>query len=221
MTGISPSEKAMLKLYAEHLWDSPWVFSAFVALTEKGLDFSTELLDLGRGDQKTSAYAGATLTARVPAIDHDGFVLSESAAIVEYLEEAFPPPAFPRLLPEGLRERARARQLMHWLRSDLGALREERPTTTMFYRRAEAPLGAAARAAADKLFAASARLVPSGGGPLFGSWCIADAELAFMLHRLILNRDSVPEPVAAWARREWERPSVQAFVKKERPSIGV
>jgi glutathione S-transferase len=30
---------------------------------------------------------------------------------------------------------------------------------------------------------------------LFGQWCIADAELAFMLQRLILNADHVPDPL--------------------------
>jgi glutathione S-transferase len=34
-----------------------------------------------------------------------------------------------------------------------------------------------------------------------------------MLHRLILNRDPVPERIARYAARQWQRPSIQAFVK--------
>ena len=56
-------------------------------------------------------------------------------------------------------------------------------------------------------------LVPQGEGDLFGAFTIADADLAFMLHRLILNGDPVPERIARYATRQWQRPSVQAFVK--------
>lgn len=138
-------------MYAEPLWDSPYVFSAFVALSEKKLAFVTRVVDLHRGEQREPAYRDRSLTARVPSIEHEGFVLSESAAIIEYLEERFRPPAHPALLPGDLHDRARARQVLGWLRSDLTALRDERPTTTMFGQRATTPLGERARAAADKL----------------------------------------------------------------------
>ena len=60
--------------------------------------------------------------------------LAESSAIAEYLEEVLPAPAHARLLPADVKNRARARQVMAWLRSDLGALRDERATVTMFFR---------------------------------------------------------------------------------------
>jgi glutathione S-transferase len=204
-------------LYAEQLWDSPYVFSAFVALREKGLPFETRVLDLTRGEQREPAYRDRSLTARVPSIEHEGFTLSESLAIIEYLDERFPPPAHPALLPSGLRERARARQVLAWLRSDLGPLRDERPTTTMFFARAQAPLGERARAAADKLVRAAEQLIPAGEGALFGAFTMADADLAFMLHRLILNGDAVPDRVLRYAQRVWARPSIQAFVTQKRP----
>lgn len=208
----------MLTLYAESNWDSPWVFSAFVALREKGLEFQEIALDLGRGDARDPAYRARTLTGRVPALDHDGFVLSESSAIVEYLEERFPPPAHAPLLPADLQTRARARQILSWLRTDFGPVREERPTTTMFFERTTAPLGEAARASLEKLLAGCERLVPQAGGALFGAWSIADAELSFMLHRLLLNGDAVPSRIERWARAAWQRPSVQAFVRHPRGS---
>lgn len=207
-----------LTLSAEPLWDSPYVFSSFVALSEKGLPFDVKLVDLARGEQHDPGYARRSLTARVPSLEHDGFSLAESSAIAEYLEEAFPPPRFPALFPAGPRERARARQIMAWLRSDLGALREERPTTTMFFERARDPLGARAQADADKLVRVAGALLPAAGGALFGAWCLADAELAFMLHRLVLNGDPLPDDVRAWAAQQWQRPSVQAFVTRPRPA---
>lgn len=47
-------------------------------------------------------------------------------------------------------------------------------------------------------------------------WSIVDAELAFLIHRLLLAGDPVWPKVEAWAREPWKRASVQAFVKKER-----
>jgi glutathione S-transferase len=148
----------------------------------------------------------------VPSLVHDGFGMAESSAIVEYLEETFP--EIP-VLPKATRERARCRQLMSWLRSDETlALRTERPTTTMFYEseRAKTPLGAAARASADKLCAVASRVLDA-----FGQWNIVHSELAFILHRLILNGDPLPDVLGAWATEQWKRPTVREFVERERP----
>ncbi|HVU00904.1 MAG TPA: glutathione transferase [Polyangiaceae bacterium] len=207
-------------LYDEALWHSPYVFSVFVALTEKGIPFERRTLTLERGDQRTDEYRAASLTARVPAVEHEGFVLSESQAIVEWLEEAFPAPKWPRLLPEKTEDRARARQVMAWLRSDLLALREERSTDTMFFERARAPLGPAAKAAAEKLLFVTSRLVAPGRTTLFSDWSIADADLGFMLERLVMNGDPVPDPVRAYAEAQFRRPSVRAYVEHDRPKPG-
>lgn len=209
-------ENGVLLLHAEPLWDSPWVFSVFVALREKGLTFDVREIDLASGENRAPAYRDATLTGKVPVIEHDGFVLTESSAIVEYLEEAFPAPTFPRLHPADLRMRARSRQLMSVVRSDFGALREERPTTTMFFERATQPLSTAAQAAAERLIDLTSRLLPNHGSTLFGEYALVDSELAFMLHRLLCNGDSVPDRVRAYAEAQWARPSVQAFVQHPR-----
>src|SRR5207249_4664662 len=137
-----------LVLHAETLWISPYVFSAWVALREKALPFAVREVSLVDLANRTPAYQDRNLIAKVPALEHGELCIAESSAIAEYLEDVFPPPAYPRLLPADVRERARARQLMAWLRSDLGALRDERPTATMFYDRATRPLSAAGEAAA-------------------------------------------------------------------------
>jgi glutathione S-transferase len=204
-------------LYGDRYWDSPYFFSVFVALQEKRIAFEVETLDLDRGEQRAAGYRDKSLTGRIPCIDRDGFVLSESLAIIDYLDEAFPAPAHPRVLPESLEQRARARQLLGWVRSDLLALREERPTTTMFFARATTPMSANARTAADKLLRIADAVIPPGEGNLFGTWSIADADLAFMLHRLIANDEAVPERVRAYAVAQWQRPSVRAFVERDRP----
>src|SRR5262249_28205214 len=122
------TEPARCTLFGETLWISPYVFSSFVALREKGTPFDLVEVALADGEHLTPAYRDSSLTARVPAFEHNGVRFAESSAIAEYLDEVFPAPQYPRLLPADVIERARARQIMAWLRSDLGVLREERST---------------------------------------------------------------------------------------------
>jgi glutathione S-transferase len=204
-----------LTLMVDRVWESPYVFLAFVALTEKQLVFDIKEIDLAGGEQRIAAYAVASVTARVPALIHDGFWLTESNAIVEYLEETFPDSK--RLLPKKNPDRARARQVLSWLNSDLLPLREERSTRTLFFERATAPLSEGARTAANKLIRVGEQLIPGDGDKLFEEWSIADAAFSLMLHRLILNGDPVPERLAKYAERTWQRKSVRDFVERPRP----
>lgn len=203
-----------LVLHTDSAWISPYVFSCFVALHEKTLPFETASVVLETGEHNLPGFRDRALTGRVPALQHGDFWLAESSAIVEYLDEAFPDR--PRMLPEDVRERARARQVMAWLRSDLLALREERPTTTMFYERATRPLTAAGQEAAQKLARVADLLIPEGRASLFSAFSVADADLAFMLHRLILNGHDLSAKARVFAEAQWERPSIQAFVVRER-----
>ncbi len=205
-----------LVLYVDSFYVSPYAFSCFVALREKGLAFTTQLVPLHEKGQHRAEYRDRSRTARVPALEHDGFSLSESSAIDEYLEEVFPPPAHPALYPQSTRERAQARQVQAWLRSDLGALREERPTTTMFYAPAERPLSDHGRAAAEKLVRVAEQSLPPGASHLFGAWSIADSDLAFMIQRLLRSGDPVPARVRDYAERQWQRASVREWVERER-----
>lgn len=200
-------------LAVEPQWVSPWVFACFVTLREKQLAFDVRELHSVKGETKAADYLAQTVTGRVPSLVHDGFGMAESSAIVEYLEETFPEIA---VLPRTPPERARCRQLMSWLRSDETLpLRRERPTTTMFYEseRAKTPLSDEARASATKLCEVAGRVLGA-----FDRWNIVQSELAFILHRLILNGDPCPDDVRAWATEQWKRPTVREFVERERPT---
>src|SRR3954469_8119736 len=122
-----------LTLYVDRFWISPYAFSNFVMLEEKKVPYTVKEIGLDKKDHYDPEYRKNSLTGRIPAIDHDGFWLTESNAIDDYLEDAFPAPQHPRLYPSDIRERARARQLMAWVRSDLMPIRDERATHTMFY----------------------------------------------------------------------------------------
>src|SRR5690242_12697100 len=114
-----------LTLYSDSFFISPYAFSVFVALEEKGVPYTLATVSLPDKQHDRAEYKERALIGRVPAIDHDGFWLSESAAIVDYLDEAFTAPEYRRALPESVQARARARMVMHWIRSDLMPIREE------------------------------------------------------------------------------------------------
>ncbi|MBA5604786.1 glutathione transferase [Duganella sp. FT3S] len=204
------------KLVVDSLFASPYAMSVYVALTEKGLPFSLETMDLEAGAHRRAPYRELALTGRVPALVHEGFVLTESSAVAEYLDEAFPAPQYTALYPQEIHARARARQLQAWLRSDLMPLRVERNTESVFFRPTSVPLSAEAQACADRLIAAAERLVD--GANLFGRWSIADTDLAMMLQRLIVNGDPVPPRLRDYAVGQWQRPSVQRWLAHHEPN---
>ncbi|WP_353190342.1 glutathione transferase [Pandoraea pnomenusa] len=215
---MSAAAPASFTLYVDAQFTSPYALSVFVTLREKGLPFDLKTVDLVQGAHHETHFADMSLTRRVPTLVHGDFTLSESSAISEYLEAIAP--AVP-VYPVDARERARARQVQAWLRSDLGTLREERSTEVIFYRPSTQPLSDAGYTAASKLIAIAQSLLPDGRLSLFDQWCIADVDLALMLNRLIYNDDVVPQPLVDYARRQFARPAVQEWLAMTRPPRAV
>ncbi|BAT56161.1 hypothetical protein NOS3756_51630 [Nostoc sp. NIES-3756] len=202
-----------LLLYVDAQYVSPYALSAFVALHEKGLPFDIQTLDLAAKAQHEPDFAAKSLTRRVPTLIHNGFSLSESSAIAEYIDEVFPGTP---LYPNEPQSRARARQVQAWLRSDLTALKQERPTEVVFLGEKQPPLSPKAQRAAEKLFSAAELLLAANTENLFGQWSIADVDLALTLNRLILHGDSVPNNLVTYAKNQWQRPSVQLWINQKR-----
>ncbi|VVM35611.1 Glutathione S-transferase YfcF [Pseudomonas fluorescens] len=205
-----------MRLYVDHLYTSPYAMSVFVTLREKSLAFDTLTVDLDAAQQHAADFAQLSLTQRVPTLVEGDFALSESSAITEYLEQAYPQTP---VYPADPKQRARARQVQAWLRSDLLPIRQERSTMVVFYGQKMPPLSPDAEAAAAKLISAAHTLLADNSPYLFGEWSIADVDLAVMLNRLILNGDSVPAALVEYAQRQWQRPSVQAWVQQQRPAL--
>lgn len=203
-------------LYVDSQFASPYAMSAFVALRTKGLAFEVATLDLASSQNTASNFADTSLTSRVPTLVTDGFALSESSAIAEYLEELHPTP---KLYPDNVQARARARQVQAWLRSDLLALRQDRSTEVVFYRPTDTLLTPSGNVAAQKLLRVATSLLSHGGANLFSEWSIADVDLALMLNRLVLNGDIVPVQLVNYARHQWELPAIQEWVQFQRPPL--
>jgi len=203
-------------LYVDSKFVSPYAMSAFVTLHEKGLPFDVLAIDLAGGENHAPAFTQTSLTSRVPTLVHDDFSLSESSAISEYLEDLYPPPGYAPVYPADIRARARARQVQAWLRSDLMPIRAERSMRAIYFTRTDQPLSDDARAAADKLFRVAQALLPNDAQYVFGDWSIVDVDLAVMINRLAMNGDEVPPRLASYAAAQWQRTSVQRWVKQVR-----
>ncbi len=96
-----------------------------IAMNLKGLDYQYLSVHLTRdgGMQFKDAYAALNPQQLVPLLDDGGFQLSQSLAIIEYLDEKYP--AEP-LLPADLQARARVRQIALAVSCDIHPLQNLR-----------------------------------------------------------------------------------------------
>lgn len=79
-----------------------------IALEEAGQAFDTRPVRFVRGEHKSPAYRKLNPLGKVPALAIDGVVLTETVAILTYLNERFP---HARLMPETTEAAGRAAQL--------------------------------------------------------------------------------------------------------------
>jgi glutathione S-transferase len=77
----------MLKLYYA---PGSCAFAALVALEEAGVPYRPIKLDLSAGDQRTLAYRRINPLGRVPALDVDGKIITELAAVLTYVHGRCP-----------------------------------------------------------------------------------------------------------------------------------
>lgn len=61
-----------------------------ILLDELGVDYRLHALDMKAGEHRQPAYLAINLMGKVPAITHDGALVTEQGAICLYLADAFP-----------------------------------------------------------------------------------------------------------------------------------
>jgi len=100
-------------------WRSGAAWRVRIALALKGLDYASVPHDLRLGQQAAPDYCALNRQALVPALDTGEAVLTQSLAIIEWLDEVYPEPA---LLPVDPLTRAHVRSLAQIIACDIHPL---------------------------------------------------------------------------------------------------
>lgn len=102
------------ELYA--FWRTSATYRVRVALNLKGLTAHEHIVDLDAGEQRGAAFLKINPLGGIPAMVVDGHApLTQSTAILEFLEELQPTPP---LLPDDIHARARVRSIAAMLTAD-------------------------------------------------------------------------------------------------------
>ena len=125
-----------MKLYT--FFRSSASYRVRIALNIKGLNYEQIPIHLRRGEQLASSYKTINPQALVPTLEDNGHLITQSLAIIEYLEERYPQPP---LLPRDPADRATVRSMaltvacevhplqntrvLNYLRNDLSHKEEE------------------------------------------------------------------------------------------------
>src|ERR1700741_461758 len=88
---------------------SVYVQIAQLVLAEKQVEYEHVPVDVFAADGVPAWYLEHQPFGRIPAFEHDGFRLFETAAITRYVDDAFEGPA---LQPADVRDRARMTQII-------------------------------------------------------------------------------------------------------------
>lgn len=140
-----------------------------IALAIKGLAWEAAAHDLRKGGQSVPEYLALNPQALVPALEVEGAVLTQSLAIIEYLDERWPEPA---LLPADLVGRARVRAFALAVACDIHPVQNLR-VLRMLRKRGldQAAIDAWAREVIESGLAACSALLADRHGP----FCFGEA----------------------------------------------
>jgi len=102
-----------------HYWRSSSAWRVRFALSYKGIAYESRFVNLRANEQHSEGYKQVSPLGVVPCLLVDGKSLTESVAILEYLEEVFPEKP---LLPRDPWRRSRVRQLVQLVNSGIQPL---------------------------------------------------------------------------------------------------
>ncbi len=130
------------RLVLHSMWRATAPYRVRLALALKGLEFDYAPVNLTTGEQSEAPYRSVNRQGLVPSLTVEGHTLTQSLAIIEWLEEVHPDPP---LLPADPFERATVRAMAQIVACDIHPLNNLRVLRALT--EFGAPLGSAAQRA--------------------------------------------------------------------------
>jgi maleylacetoacetate isomerase/maleylpyruvate isomerase len=112
-----------MKLYS--FWRSSAAYRVRIALNLKHIDYELVPKQLAQGEHRKADYLAANPQGLVPALEHQGVLITQSLAIIEYLDSVVPEP---RLLPLDPVDRAHVAAMAQAIACDIHPLNNLRVT---------------------------------------------------------------------------------------------
>lgn len=102
--------------HAMKLYYAPGTIAVAAAITleESGLPYTSQRVDFSKGEQLSPAYAAINPKGRVPALEANGTILTETGAILDFVAAQAP-----GLMPTDPLQAAKARSVMYYLASTM------------------------------------------------------------------------------------------------------
>jgi glutathione S-transferase len=190
---------------------SSWSLRPYLILAHSGLTFDTHLVRLDQHDTRTNNLKYSP-TGKVPVlVDPDLGSVWDSLAIAEALAERCP-----KLWPQNVVDRARARAITCEMHAGFAALRREHPML-LGQQVAHAERSAACLADIRRInqLLEDARSAAQGGPWLFGAWSIADAFYAPVATRFrthgVIGSGLLDPATEAWCEEILADPALFAW----------
>lgn len=209
-----------MKLYS--FWRSSAAYRTRIGLALKGLAYDYAPVNLRVGEQNAPSYRAIQPQGLVPALAANGEVLTQSLAILEWLDETHPEPPF---LPKGAAGRAMVRAMAYAVACDIHPLNNLR---VLKYLRATLHADKLAVAAYQAHwtragFEALERMVEAHGG----AYCFGDAPtladiclIPQIANAAWLSLDMSPNPrLAAIDARAKAHPAFEAAAPENQPDV--
>ena len=90
---------------------SPYAWRVWLALEHKALPYNLRMMSFDSGDLKKPEFLTLNPRGKVPVVVDNGLAVYESAAVLEYLDDAYPKSG-EALFPRNVKSRATARRLV-------------------------------------------------------------------------------------------------------------
>lgn len=192
---------------------SSWSLRPWIAMKRMGLTFDEAIIPMARPESK-DAMRKVSPNALLPVLKDGDLVISETIAILEYLNDLHPESG---LWPKDIKARAYARAISAEMHAGFAALRRDCPMNIRrpVRKHIPSPEGQAQAARVDAIWTDARARFGAGGPFLFGAFTAADAMFAPVVNRFHVY--DLPRSAASHAYmaammttpewREWETAS--------------